>query len=162
MFTYPPKTGADMIRKNIEAQLSLLTSLSGKFFNATLQLSELNRQASNRLLEESAAEMQKALQIHTLADAQSFIGEQSKSSVYKLNGYWQNVQKIASDNWMETAKIVAPFAEGRASQAEPPIENQQMEKSSEQRAQNEEHVAPSPLVKNLVAKAGVGVGKAGA
>jgi hypothetical protein len=95
----PLQSGQDIVRQSMQSQYQLLQSLTGKLMNASMQMAELNREASRKLLEESAADLQKAMNIKSIPDAQAFIGEQTRGSLEKVRGYWTNVQTIATQNF---------------------------------------------------------------
>lgn len=166
MFINPFSAGTALVRKGAQTQLSLLMSLSGNLLHATMQLTELNQQATRRLLEESAADMQRAMQLHTLSDVQSFVGEQSKMSVERVQGYWQNLQNIAAENVIGTQQVLASSAtsvvqgvapkQGREQKADND-EGQDEDASSSQQHKHphEVDVQPSPLVEKLVASVAV-------
>lgn len=161
MFIYPFGPASDLVRKNVETQLSLLKTLSERFFNTSLQLGELNRQAGRRLMEESTADMQKALRIQSFAEAQSFIGEQSQVSVEKMRGYWQNVQHIAAGNWVGAQQ--AARHTGEPLEPERAAQDREAEKPSAEHhpGQHEVDVHPSPLVEKLVASVAVDTERSG-
>jgi hypothetical protein len=99
MASNPLQSGQDIVRQSMQSQYQLLQSLTGKLMNASMQMAELNREASRKLLEESAADLQKAMSIKSIPDAQAFIGEQTRVSLEKVRGYWTNVQSIAVQNF---------------------------------------------------------------
>lgn len=102
----PLQAGQDIVRQSMQSQYQLLQTITGKFLNASMQMAELNREASRKLLEESAADLQKAMNIKSIPDAQAFIGEQTRGSLEKVRGYWTNVQTIAAENF--TGKDILP------------------------------------------------------
>jgi hypothetical protein len=162
MFAYPFSAGADLMRRNIETQLSLLVSLSGGVLHTTMQLGELNRQTGRRLLEESAADMQKAFQLRSPADLQSFIGEQSQMSVEKMRGYWQNVQNIAAENWIEAQQVAASTVAPASAEPEQAGADTRTENASADSTHKPPHkvdVQPSPLVEKLVDSVAVDIDK---
>lgn len=173
MLNFPIGAGADLVRKNLETQLSLMTSMSGRLFNTSVQLGELNRQAGRRLIEESADDMQKALQLRTLADVQSFVGEQTQMTVERMRGYWQNVQQITAQNLSvdlpggapDDAELVQPehgVQAGQDVQEQPDDEDAQQAASAPGKHPHEVDVQPSPLVEKLVAAVAVEPVKTGA
>lgn len=171
MLNFPMGAGADLVRKNLETQLSLMTSMSGRLFNTSLQLGELNRQAGRRLIEESADDMQKALQLRTLADVQSFVGEQTQMTVERMRGYWQNVQQITAQNLTvglpgapDDGELVQPEHGVQAGQdvQEQDEEDTQQASSAPGKHPHEVDVQPSPLVEKLVAAVAVEPAKTGA
>ena len=164
MFIYPFGPAGDLVRKNVEIQLSLFKTLSERVFNTSLQLGELNRQAGHRLMEESAADLQKILRIQSLADAQSFVGEQSQVSVEKMRGYWQNVQHIAAENWIGAQQVSATEMAGESTEDDQTRQEGELKKSSVEHhpGQHEVDVHPSPLVEKLVASVAVDTDKSGA
>ncbi|NEX63009.1 phasin family protein [Noviherbaspirillum galbum] len=171
------------MQQGIQAQVGLFQSYFGKMFNASIQLVELNRQASYKLLEESAADLRKVLQIKSLPEAQAFIGEQARGSLEKVRGYWLNVQHIATQNLValqdETAAGVDQAAQstaGAAAEGEVPsparTENadaanvaagtstQDTADSPPQTGhrQHDANPAPSPLVEKLIASVAADAG----
>lgn len=155
MLSFPMDAGADLVRKNLQTQLSLLTKMSAGLLNTSMQLGELNRQAGQRLIEESAVDMQKALQLRTLADLQSFVGEQTQMTMERMRGYWQNVQQITAENLALPA--VAPDDHALA---QPEHAQQEQSAAQDTAAASHKHphevdVQPSALVEKLVAAVAV-------
>lgn len=105
MFTFPVGAVSDVVRHNIESQFSFLLNISKSVINTSMQLGELNVQASRKLMEESTTALKKGMEIRTLADAQMFIAEQSQLTVERVRGYGANVQNIAAENWSALGKI---------------------------------------------------------
>jgi len=163
MFSFPFNTDTAVNRNNIPSPAPLL-AFTNRLLNASLQLQELNRQALRRLVEESALEMQKALQVRTLADAQLLVSEHSKSSVEKFTGYWQNVGNIALETWGSPRRVVgAVEASASVAAAEPavPVAEAFVEKPAVITKPHETDVSPSPLVEKLVASVAVEPEKSG-
>lgn len=153
MIVNPVTASPELVRKNLEAQLTLLMSVSGKLMNALLQLSELNRQASRRLLEETAADMQKALRIQTLPDAQAFLGEQSRSSLEKIRGYWQNVQAITEQNWPVKLPLSVETQDPSAAPPQAAAQEAAGEPEQEPKQEDAPEMQPPALVQKLIASA---------
>jgi ribosomal protein L22 len=160
MFIFPAgTTPSDFFRKNIEIQLSLLSSMSASFLNTSLRLSELNLEAGRRLVEESAAALQKGMQLTSLADTQSFILEQSQATVQKVRGYQQNVQNIMAENLRPLdarpdARVTAQTMEpGSAHDQEPAKEAASHAQHHAGHGQHETDHRASGLVEKLIASA---------
>jgi len=161
MFNFPFNTDTAVNRNNLPSPAPFL-AFTNRMFNASLQLQELNRQALRRLVEESALEMQKALQVRSLADAQLLVSEHSKSSVEKFTGYWQNVGNIALETWGSPRRVLGAV-EASVAAAEPavPVAEAFVEKPAVITKPHETDVQPSPLVEKLVASVAVEPEKAG-
>lgn len=161
MFVFPVNAASELVRNNIEVQSSLLLNVSKSFVNASMQLGELNVQASRKLVEESTAAMMKSMQLKSLADAQSFIAEQSQMTLDRIRGYQQNVQNIAAATWRDAGKVGGEpvtaqsvntgNAGGAADTAAP--------KDAASHGQHETDHRPSPLVEKLVASVVSGTDK---
>jgi hypothetical protein len=165
MFSFPFNTDTAANRNNIASPAPFL-AFTNRMLNASLQLQELNRQALRRLVEESALEMQKALQVRTLADAQLLVSEHSKSSLEKFTGYWQNVGNITLETWGSPRRVVGAVeasVSAPAIAAEPavPVAEAFVEQPAVITKAHETDVHPSPLVEKLVASVAVDPEKAG-
>ena len=162
MFNFPFSTNAAANRTNLGSQAPF-TAFTNRMLHASLQLQELNRQALRRLVEESALDMQKALRIRSLSDVQLLIGEQSKSSVEKLTGYWQNVGNIALETWGSPRRVLGAVETTDAA-AEPavPVAEAFVETPAVITKPHETDVHPSLLVEKLVASVAVDPEKLGA
>jgi len=111
MFGFPLSTSKNLIKDSIGAQFSFFSAVSESVFNTSLQISELNVQAMRRLMEESASDMQRALQIKSLPETGLFLVEQSRATIEKVRGYQQNIQNIMVSNQVGLQKILeAPVA----------------------------------------------------
>lgn len=162
MFNFPFSTDAAANRPNIGSQAPF-TAFTSRMLHASLQLQELNRQALRRLVEESALDMQKALRIRSLSDAQLLIGEQSKSTVEKITGYWQNVGNIALETWGSPRRVLgAVETTGAAAEPAVPVAEAFVETPAVITRPHEADVHPSPLVEKLVASVAVDPEKLGA
>lgn len=162
MFNFPFNTDAAANRAKFGSQVPFM-AFANRMLHASLQLQELNRQALRRLVEESTVDMQKALRIRSLADAQLLLGEQSKSSVEKITGYWQNVGNIALETWGSPRRVLGAVETARAA-AEPavPVAEAFVETPAVITKPHQAEVHPSPLVEKLVASVAVDPDKAGA
>lgn len=152
MFVFPGNTITDLVRNNMQSQFSLLLNLSKTMVNTSVQLGELNVHAGRKLMEESAAALQKALQLKTPADTQSFIAEQSQVTIDRIRGYALNVQNIASQNWTGVTK---PGRENPAAYASEPdkANGDAAQEDAASLGQHDVDVHPSALVEKLVASA---------
>ena len=152
MFEFPVGKTLDLARNNVESQFSRVLNVYRNFVNASMQLGELNVQASRKLMEESATAISKGMQVRTPADVQSFIAEQSKITLERISGYALNVQAIAAQNWdipgKPGAALTAPSSGQPASVANAPAQNE-----AAPTGQHETNPHPSPLVEKLVAAA---------
>lgn len=162
MFSFPFNTNAATNPNNFGAQAPYM-AFANRLVHASLQLQELNRQALRRLVEESAVDMQKALRIRSLSDAQILLGEQSKSSIEKITGYWQNVGNIALETWGSPRRVLGAVETTRAA-ADPsvPVSEPFVETPAVITKPHENEVHPSPLVEKLVASVAVDPEKSGA
>ena len=83
-------------KANFEAQIALITTLTGKAFESVEKLVELNLSAAKTSMEETAVN---ARQLLTVKDPQSFIAlsaEQAKPIAEKALAYGRHVASIAS------------------------------------------------------------------
>lgn len=161
MFMFPFNTASSAPRTSFGSQAPVM-AFTGRLLNATLQLQELNRQAMRRLVEESAVDLQKALQVRSLADAQILIGEQSKSSVEKITGYWQNVGNIALETWGSPRRVLgAVESSNTAEEPSVPVAEAFVETPAVITKPHEADVQPSPLIEKLVASVAVEPEKSG-
>ncbi len=150
MLVFPFKTAPDLVGNNFETQYSFFLNLSKNLMNATMQLNELNLQAARKLMEESATALHKGVQLRTPADAQSFIAEQSQVTADRIRGYAQNLQNIATENWIAYGK---PPGAGATKQFVQPANTNDgfARKDAASHGQHETDPHPSPLVEALVA-----------
>ncbi|HEY4540748.1 MAG TPA: phasin family protein [Noviherbaspirillum sp.] len=177
MFPFLKMPGQDLARKSLEAQFSMMTTLSARMLSASQQLVALNRTAGQRLIEESAADLRTAMQLRSLPDAQAFMQAQSRASIEKVRGYWQNVQQIAADNLLVSSEDLRSLAATEAGiaaseQRQSSTQAQKGQEKGQEKAQDraqaegeESHAAhahhgqhevdvhPSPLVEKLIANA---------
>lgn len=162
MFKFPFNTDGAANRNNFGSQAPFM-AITSRLLHASLQLQELNRQALRRLVEESAVDMQKALRVRSLTDAQVLLGEQSKSSVEKITGYWQNVGNIALETWGSPRRVFGAVETTDAA-AEPavPVAEAFVESPAVITKPHEAEVHASPLVEKLVASVAVDPEKLGA
>jgi len=116
MFGFPVSTSTNLIKNTIDAQFSFLSAISESIVNTSLQISELNVQAMRKLMEESASDVQRALQIKSPIETGSFLVEQSQATIEKVRGYQQNVQRIVMSNQVGLQKILdVPVTDGSSS-----------------------------------------------
>lgn len=154
MFSFPINTQSAAAPNNFAA--SQMMALSGKLKTASAQLNELNLQAARRLMEESQADFLKAAQARTFTDAQKLFAEQSKASIEKVVGYWQNVGNIVLETWGSTRRSVgAVEAPTGATEPTVPINDAFMKAPAVITKPHEVDVQPSPLVEKLVASVSV-------
>jgi hypothetical protein len=173
----PFQSGQDIVRQSVQTQYQLFQSITGKFLNASMQMAELNREASRKLLEESAADFQKVFQIKSIPDAQAFIGEQTKGSLEKVRGYWLNVQTIAAqtltteglpaviNNAAAAATAATDAVVSSAATVSAAATQGQAEESKPAATTSKQHdadPAPSPLVEKLIATVTADAAKTGA
>ncbi len=150
MFVFPVNTIKDLVRNNMQSQLSLFLNISKSMVNASVQLGELNVHAGRKLMEESAAAMQKVLQLRTPADTQSFIADQSQVTIDRIRGYALNMQNIASQNWIDMTRSGSGNPAAYGSKPEKADHGVTHEDAAPQ-GQHGVDVHPSPLVEKLVA-----------
>jgi Phasin protein len=106
MFGFPLSTSANLIKDSIGAQVAFFSAVSESILNTSRQINELNVQAVCRLMEESASDMQRALQIRSLPETGVFLVEQSQATMEKVRGYQQNIQNIMTSNQVGMQKIL--------------------------------------------------------
>jgi hypothetical protein len=123
MFAFPATPAFDLLRNNMDTQISLSSKMCQRMVDTSLQFFNLNTQAVCKLVEESIAAAEKGRQIKTLPDTQAFILEQSQLSFERMQGYTRNAQKIAADSWIgltnsSAARTEAPPERSGAAQTE--------------------------------------------
>jgi hypothetical protein len=101
MFAFPVGAASNLVRNNIQSQVSIFLNLYKSFANTSMQLGELNVQATRKLMEESTSALSKCMQLRTLADTQSFFTEQSQVTIDRICGYALNVQNIVTENALD-------------------------------------------------------------
>lgn len=151
MYSFPASATSDLIRNNIETQFSFFSTVSATMLNATLQLGALNAQASRKLMEESTATLVKGMQLRTLADAQTFIAEQSRTTIEKMRGYQQNVQNIAAETRidLDPGRVAAAPATEQSAQPDN-AHDAAAGKDAAAPGQHEGSHHPSALVEKLI------------
>jgi hypothetical protein len=154
MFGFPINTRSDAASNSFAA--SQMLAFSGKLRTASAQFNELNLQAARRLMEESRADFLKAAQAHTFTEAQRLFAEQSKASIEKVVGYWQNVGNIVLETWGSPRRSVgAVETSDEATEPTVPLNDAFMKAPAVLAKPHEVDIQPSPLVEKLVASVSV-------
>jgi hypothetical protein len=150
MFLFPVNTVSELVRNNIEAQLTLVLNMSRNCLGASTQLGKLNVQAGRKLMEESSAALKNGLELRTLADTQTFFAQQSQATVDRLRGYALNVQNITTGTWIDPDKPDVTIPAEQPAQAGNQ-EDHSVRHDAAATGQHETGHRPSPLVEKLVA-----------
>ncbi|KAF3996192.1 phasin family protein [Glaciimonas immobilis] len=92
------------MKSHLEAQFSFLTDLSKKMFDGLQQVSQLNVQVAETLMQESIDNMHQLIEAKSSTDALSIAASQAQPAAEKVRAYQQHLTNIGAGVRVELSK----------------------------------------------------------
>lgn len=103
---YPhSKSVTPAVRTHLDAQVSFLNDLSKSIFQSFQQLSDLNLQLAQTLLEESTIASQQLLTAEQHTDVINAAAARAQPSADKLRAYQQHLSRLTAESQVELSRV---------------------------------------------------------
>lgn len=104
MYIYS-KSVTPAVRTHLDAQTAFLNDVSKSIFNSFQQLTNLNLQLAQTLLEEATIASQNLLTADQHTDVISAAASRAQPSADKLRAYQQHLSRLAADTQVELSRV---------------------------------------------------------